>query len=1001
MFAVVASVRDTGDMSERRMVVYNFLVNQLNNELAKKYISIFDESYRNCIAQVRRSDNQYKVISRVSSKVTRIAVEMNRELSQYQKYIVLVQLYEYLNTGHISFVEQGLVHDVVADKFNIRKEEFELIRDFILSTNNVPERVVFSSEDNCEEIIEPKHVLWEDLGGELNFVYLSDVNLFLVKYSSDDKQLEMNGMQIIPGQTYIMRAGNSLRNGICSPIFFNDMMRHTASLNTYTPITLEARNVEYWFSKDVIGLNKFSFESHSGKLVGIMGVSGSGKSTFSNVISGMAQPQAGKVYINNIDIYENPEAIKGLIGYVSQDDILIEDLTVYDNLYYNARMSFNNLPIKMIRDRIDAILNTLGLYDIKNIKVGSPMNKKISGGQRKRLNIALELIREPAILILDEPTSGLSSHDSENIIELLKDLTIKGKLIFVVIHQPSSDIFKMFDQLLILDTGGYLIYDGNPIESLRYFRSNLQMLNSKDVECKRCGNINVEQVLTLISLPIVDEYGNNTQTRKVSPREWYDKFNWGALDISYVGDPEPLPPITFEIPNKVKQLWLYFKRDIKAKAANLQYLLINLLEAPILGLIVSLLLRYYNKAENVVNYTFYENPNITVFLIMAVIIAFFIGLTVSAEEIIHDRLIIKRERFLNLSRSSYIMSKCLLTLGLSAIQMLMFVLVANTILGIKGMWIEYWLVLFSTAVSANLIGLIMSDTMAKTVNIYISIPFMVIPQLILSGVFVKFDKMNPDLSSVTGVPTYGQIITSRWAFEALAVNQFIYNRYESQFYQYHKTKSQAAYYKDFWVPTLKNALSKALKASNENNIALTQNRLNLLKTEIKEPLHTFGDLKLPKDELFSASLFGQAAYNSISEYIENVRRYNVQRYNKADKAENTHIKQLSPNEIQELKEDYMNKGLEEFVSSKGSLSDMITEYDGMLWQKTDLIFQDTKKSINAPLFSPYKYVAGYKIDTFLFDVLMIWAQNIILFIALIGAWFNKLSHWFKLPRIKN
>jgi ABC-type multidrug transport system ATPase subunit len=1000
MFAVVASVRDTGDMNERRMVVYNFLINQLNQELANKYISIFDESYRTCIAQVRRSDNQYKVISRVSSKVTRIAVEMNRELSQYQKYIVLVQLYEYLNTGHISYVEQGLVSDVVADKFNIRNDEFKLIRDFILNTNIVAERVIFSSDDSIDENSEPKQVLWEDLGGELHFVYLTDVNLFLVKYISETNELEMNGTQIISGRTYIMRAGNSLRNGICSPIFFNDMMRHIASLNTHTPITLEARNVEYWFSKDTIGLNKFSFEAHSGRLVGIMGVSGSGKSTFSNVISGMAQPQKGKVYLNNIDIYENPEAIKGLIGYVSQDDILIEDLTVYDNLYYNARMSFNNLPLQKIRDRIDSILNTLGLYDIKDIKVGSPMNKKISGGQRKRLNIALELIREPAILILDEPTSGLSSHDSENIIELLKDLTIKGKLIFVVIHQPSSDIFKMFDQLLILDTGGYLIYDGNPIESLRYFRSNLHMLNSKDVECKRCGNINVEQVLTLISLPIVDEYGNNTQTRKVSPKEWYDKFNWGALDISYVGDPEPLPPITFEIPNKIKQLWLYLHRDLKAKAANLQYLIINFLEAPILGLVVALLLRYYNKAGHIETYSFYDNPNITVFLIMAVIIAFFIGLTVSAEEIIHDRLIIKREKFLNLSRSGYIMSKCLLTLGLSAIQMLMFVLVANSILGIRGMWFEYWLVLFSTAVSANLIGLIMSDTMAKTVNIYISIPFMVIPQLILSGVFVKFDKMNPDFSSVTSVPAYGQIITSRWAFEALAVNQFIYNEYETQFYQYHKTKSQAAYYKDYWVPTLKNVMGKALKATEKNDRALAQDRLNLVRNELKIPQHQFGDLKMPKDELFTAGLFGQAAYNSIMEYIENIRKFNVQRYNKADKAEDQYIKQLSPSELQTLKMNYMNKGLEEFVSSKGSLSEMISEYDGKLWQKTDLIYQDTDEFLSAPLFSPYKNVAGYKIDTYLFDIIVIWVQNTILFLALIGAWFNKLARWIRIPKLR-
>ena len=204
MFAVVASVRDTGDMNERRMVVYNFLINQLNQELANKYISIFDESYRTCIAQVRRSDNQYKVISRVSSKVTRIAVEMNRELSQYQKYIVLVQLYEYLNTGHISYVEQGLVSDVVADKFNIRNDEFKLIRDFILNTNIVAERVIFSSDGSIDENSEPKHVLWEDLGGELHFVYLTDVNLFLVKYISETNELEMNGTQIISGRTYIM-----------------------------------------------------------------------------------------------------------------------------------------------------------------------------------------------------------------------------------------------------------------------------------------------------------------------------------------------------------------------------------------------------------------------------------------------------------------------------------------------------------------------------------------------------------------------------------------------------------------------------------------------------------------------------------------------------------------------------------------------------------------------------------------------------------------------------
>lgn len=992
LFAVVASVRGANDMSERRMVVYNFLVQQLNKELANKYISKFDDHYRNSIEQGRRSDNQFKVISRVSSKVTRIAYEMNRELSQYQKYIVLVQLYEYLNTGQISSVEQGLVHDVVADKFGIKIEEFEIIRDFILNTENMRERVVFSGDESSEDIVEPKHVFWEDLDGEIHFVYLPVVNFFLLKYYGS-RELEMNGSQLVQGRTYIMRAGNSLRNGISSPIFYNDMMKYTATLTDQVPITLEARNIVYKFGKDIIGLNKFSFESHSGRLVGIMGVSGSGKSTFSNVISGMAEPTEGNVYINNIDIYKNPDAIQGLIGYVAQDDILLEDLTVYENLYYSAKMSFDNLPMSAIKERMDNILHLLGLYDIKDIKVGSPLNKKISGGQRKRLNIALELIREPAILILDEPTSGLSSHDSENIIELLKDLTIKGKLIFVVIHQPSSDIFKMFDQLLILDTGGYLIYDGNPVESLSYFKLNLHMISSRDVECRSCGNVNVEQVLNMISLPIVDEYGNNTLTRKVTPQEWYDKFTWGALDISYVGDPEPLPPITFKTPGRLKQLLIYLQRDVRSKMSNLQYLLINFLEAPLLAVLLATLLRYYNVSSATGAYTYSDNPNIPVYLVISVIVAFFIGLTVSAEEIIHDRQMLKRERFLNLSRTSYVLSKCLLTAGLSAVQMLMFVLVGNLILDIRGMWIEYWFVLFSTAVAANLLGLNLSDSMKKTVNIYIIIPFMVIPQLILSGVFVKFEKMNPDISSSTSVPPYGQFITARWAFEALAVNQFIYNEYEVDFYQFHKSKSQATYYKDYWVSTLSAYLekvNKSLSAKNRDEEA-ARSALKVLENELLDPQHQFGELCPPHHDLFNVAFFGNAAYSTIAQYLEAVRKYNVQRYNKADAAEEKFKKSRSASEQIELRQNYCNKSLEDFVCAKGTLlADMIACYDNRLLQKSDVVFQDTNKSFGAQLFSPYKSVFGIKIDTFIFDVIIIWLQNAFLFIALLFGWLKKL-----------
>ncbi len=189
-----------------------------------------------------------------------------------------------------------------------------------------------------------------------------------------------------------------------------------------------------------------------------------------SVLNGSERPSSGRVMINGIDIYEQPHKIEGVVGFIPQDDLLMEDLTVFQNLYFAAELCFGHYTKHELSVLVEKVLLNVGLSEIRNIKVGSPLKKTISGGQRKRLNIALELLREPAILFVDEPTSGLSSRDSENIMDLLKELSLRGKMIFVVIHQPSSDIFKMFDTLIILDVGGFQIYYGNPLESVNYFQ---------------------------------------------------------------------------------------------------------------------------------------------------------------------------------------------------------------------------------------------------------------------------------------------------------------------------------------------------------------------------------------------------------------------------------------------------------------------------------------------------------------------------------------------------
>ncbi len=242
------------------------------------------------------------------------------------------------------------------------------------------------------------------------------------------------------------------------------------------------------------------------------------------MLNGTEKPSSGRVLINGIDIHENPNEVQGIIGYVPQDDLLIEDLTVFENLYYAAKLCFGHYTEKQIIELVMRVLMNLGLTEIRELKVGSPLQKTISGGQRKRLNIALELLREPTILFVDEPTSGLSSRDSENIMDLLKELALRGKMVFVVIHQPSSDIFKMFDNLIIMDVGGFQIYYGNPVEAVIYFHEIIHAANKTPGPCPECGNINPEQIFSIIETKIVNEYGRLTNTRKISPGQWYQYF---------------------------------------------------------------------------------------------------------------------------------------------------------------------------------------------------------------------------------------------------------------------------------------------------------------------------------------------------------------------------------------------------------------------------------------------------------------------------------------------
>jgi hypothetical protein len=414
--------------------------------------------------------------------------------------------------------------------------------------------------------------------------------------------------------------------------------------------------------------------------------------------------------------------------------------------------------------------------------------------------------------------------------------------------------------------------------------------------------------------------------------------------------------------------------------------LITLLEAPVLAFALAFLIRYFDESALNPKYTLYENSNLPVYIFMSVIIAIFMGLTVSAEEIIKDRKILKREAFLNLSWNSYLMSKVFVQLTISAIQALTFVIIGNSIIGIKGMWFEYWLVLFTCWAGANMLGLVISDSFKAVVTIYILIPFLVIPQIILSGIMVKFEKLNPNLSSPVSIPIYGEFITARWGYEALAVKQFKDNKYEKQFYVFDKAISIAKFKKDYWYTEIKGKLEN-IKTDLDRGVRSNDfnDKLLICRNEFRKQLIETPDLRFDYvDSLTPEKVTSEIAGEALK-CIDRIRQSYVDYSKRAGELRDALVSKLSSESSQaflKLRDDYANESLEEFVTNKNETVRTI-DFNGEIIQKLDPIYTDPKGNmIKAHFYSPVKRIFGMEMDTFTVNVIVLWLMTILLYLAL-------------------
>ncbi len=996
LFAIIARESSGGEtLQSGRDIVAIFLRQQLNKELVNTYLKLYDEFIEEF--ESRRSSKvsaSKKRLSLNSVKVLRICTRINEELAQKEKYFVLIRLLEFITAFDDTSEQEWEFIQTVADTFNIDGAIYCGVSALVTATYDEvidDPNFLYVASEVPEGIFQSKYVSSENLNGRLIFFRIERENMFFIRYFGND-DLYLNGQVLTPGPSHVFKQGGSIRGSKISPLYYSDVLHRFLADIGDSEIVLRAENVSYFFKRNhTQALHQLNIIEKNGALVGIMGGSGSGKSTLLNVLNGNYTPTYGSVTINGIDIHNDEGKLDGVIGYVAQDDLLIEELTVFENLFFNAKLCFAQKSDPELIDIVDQTLSQLGLFEVRELKVGSPLEKTISGGQRKRLNIALELIREPGVLFIDEPTSGLSSRDSENIMDLLKELTLRGKLIFVVIHQPSSDIFKMFDKLFLLDQGGYPIYYGNPVESIIYFKKLVNHVNLNESECPTCGNVNPEQIFNIIESRVVDEYGNLTSHRKITPREWNNFFN--VIIGNHISD-EPqvsdAPKTAFKIPGLLRQLKVFLKRDLLSKLSNTQYMVINLFEAPALALLLSFFLKYHRSGRGEsATYLFRESENVPQFLFIAVIVALFLGLTVSAEEIIRDQKMLKREKFLNLSRGSYLLAKILIMFAISAIQTFAFALIGNTVLGFSGMLIPFWVVLFSTSCFANLLGLNISASFNSAKVIYIIIPILIIPQLLFSGVIVKFDKLHPLFSSQKSVPWIGNIMASRWAYEAMAVYQFTNNQYARQFYDFDMRIKTYGWKRDFWIKEMRSVISDSRKMINDvkDNGNLAGN-LRILTNELSKAATEVSGFEFVYDTQLTVETLTHETLDQLDYEIDRLHEFYKANYRKVSDTKEARNNELTAttnlrDQLIALKDAFHNDRLEEIVTNSNDVNRLVS-YNDELVQKIDPIYLKPIHSglLGAHFYAPVKYFFGREITTYSANTAVIWLMTALLAVLL-------------------
>ncbi|MFU8802609.1 MAG: FHA domain-containing protein [Bradymonadaceae bacterium] len=509
-------------------------------------------------------------------------------------------------------------------------------------------------------------------------------------------------------------------------------------------------------------LDGVSFTVYPTEFVGLLGPSGAGKTTLLMALIGYLRPTFGRTLLNGDELITHYDRYRGAIGYVPQEDIIHGQLTVYEALYYTAKLRLPpDTTDEEIDRRINKVLIDLEIEQTRNVQIGSPEKKGISGGQRKRVNLALELLTEPSLLCLDEPTSGLASEDALNVMRLLRKLADGGRTILLTIHQPSLQVYRLLDNALYLADGEQVYYGPAYPDSVFYFHPEIRP-NTPEAE-----EILADPGSCMRPLVEAGRAGEPMETFAARYRqskhheEFVDERRKNRTGVRVTGSGERKPP-RFSIRQWVTLSRRYLNIKLKDRVGTF----ILLVQAPIVAILLGLV--FMSETGGVLSRMSY----MPLALFMMVVSSIWFGCSNAAREIVSEQAIYKRERMVNLSIVAYVASKFSILAVLCLFQCVTLLAFTYFILDFWGNPLYHLGILWACSLAGVAMGLLLSAFVRTSEAAIALVPILLIPQVILGGAIMPIDRMSEPSWQAS------HAMVSRWGFEGMLQAEHLSSAYE-------------------------------------------------------------------------------------------------------------------------------------------------------------------------------------------------------------------------------